>query len=231
MSHSRPHIDTAGRRARLGRRQLLAGGHRADRVEEVAEAVVGLHASDPATVHLAACARLAEPDPAEVERALYDDGSLVRMLGMRRTLFAVGAGLVPVVASSTARAVAAKERAGLVRWLTEGAPGWDERRLDQQFLPLDARHRVRRTARATGTRGARRTRPPPARLVRPGDRRGPQVVDGLDAHRHPAGAGRHRRRRSDPGRRHHGRRAARRRRQRGRRGGGGRGGPAGGLGR
>ncbi|MGW2009673.1 winged helix DNA-binding domain-containing protein [Streptomyces nigrescens] len=129
MSHSRPHIDTAGRRARLGRRQLLAGGHRADRVEEVAEAVVGLHASDPATVHLAACARLAEPDPAEVERALYDDGSLVRMLGMRRTLFAVGAGLVPVVASSTARAVAAKERAGLVRWLTEGAPGWDERRL------------------------------------------------------------------------------------------------------
>ncbi|MGW2026130.1 winged helix DNA-binding domain-containing protein [Streptomyces decoyicus] len=129
MSHSRPRIDTAGRRARLGRRQLLAPAYRAARTEEVADAVVGLHASDPATVHLAACARLAAPDPAEVERALYDEGSLVRMLCMRRTLFAVGAALAPVVASSTARAIAAKERAGMVKWVTEGAPGWDERRL------------------------------------------------------------------------------------------------------
>ncbi|MGW7639272.1 winged helix DNA-binding domain-containing protein [Streptomyces decoyicus] len=129
MSHSRPRIDTAGRRARLGRRQLLAPAYRAARTEEVADALVGLHASDPATVHLAACARLAAPDPADVERALYDEGSLVRMLCMRRTLFAVGAALAPVVASSTARAIAAKERAGTVKWITEGAPGWDERLL------------------------------------------------------------------------------------------------------
>ncbi|MGW7024369.1 winged helix DNA-binding domain-containing protein [Streptomyces decoyicus] len=129
MSHSRPRIDTAGRRARLGWRQLLAPAYRAARTEEVADALVGLHASDPATVHLAACARLAAPDPADVERALYDEGSLVRMLCMRRTLFAVGAALAPVVASSTARAIAAKERAGTVKWITEGAPGWDERRL------------------------------------------------------------------------------------------------------
>ncbi|WP_329175915.1 winged helix DNA-binding domain-containing protein [Streptomyces decoyicus] len=129
MSHSRPRIDTAGRRARLGRRQLLAPAYRAARTEEVADALVGLHASDPATVHLAACARLAAPDPADVERALYDEGSLVRMLCMRRTLFAVGAALAPVVASSTAQAIAAKERAGTVKWITEGAPGWDERRL------------------------------------------------------------------------------------------------------
>ncbi|WP_328688342.1 winged helix DNA-binding domain-containing protein [Streptomyces caniferus] len=125
----RPRIDTAGRRARLGRRQLLAPAYRADRAEEVADAVVALHASDPATVHLAACARLTAPDPAGVERALYDDGSLVRLLCMRRTLFAVGAALTPVVASSTAQAIAAKERAGMVKWITEGAPGWDERRL------------------------------------------------------------------------------------------------------
>ncbi|MGI5258465.1 DNA glycosylase AlkZ-like family protein [Streptomyces angustmyceticus] len=129
MTRSRPRIDTAQRRARLGRRQLLAPAHRAARSEEVADAVVALHASDPATVHLAACARLAAPDPAAVERALYDDGSLVRLLCMRRTLFAVGAALTPVVASSTARAIAAKERAGTLKWLTEGAPGWDERRL------------------------------------------------------------------------------------------------------
>ncbi|MFG2139419.1 winged helix DNA-binding domain-containing protein [Streptomyces sp. NPDC048650] len=129
MNRTRPHIDTAGRRARLGRRHLLATARRAARTEEVADALVGLHASDPATVHLAACARLAAPGPADVERALYDDRSLVRLLCMRRTLFAVGAELTPVVASSTGRAIAARERAGMVKWITEGAPGWDERRL------------------------------------------------------------------------------------------------------
>ncbi|MFI0710868.1 winged helix DNA-binding domain-containing protein [Streptomyces inhibens] len=129
MSHSRPRIDTAGRRARLGRRQLLAPECRAARTEEVADAVVGLHASDPATVHLAACARLTVPDPADVERALYTDRSLVRLLCMRRTLFAVGARLAPVVSSSTGQAIAAKERAGMVTWVLGGAPGWDRRRL------------------------------------------------------------------------------------------------------
>ncbi|MGW9046388.1 winged helix DNA-binding domain-containing protein [Streptomyces lydicus] len=129
MDHARPRIDTAARRARLGRRHLLAPAHRAARTEEAADAVLGLHASDPATVHLAACARLAVPDPADVERALYDDHTLVRLLCMRRTLFAVGAGLAPVVSSSTGRAIAAKERAGMVRWITEGAPGWDEQRI------------------------------------------------------------------------------------------------------
>ncbi len=129
MSPSRPQIDTAGRRARLGRRHLLAPGCRAARAEDVAEAVVGLHATDAATVHLAACARLVVPDPAEVERALYDDHSLVRLLCMRRTLFAVGAAFAPVVASSTAGAIAAKERRDMTRWVIGGLPGWDERRL------------------------------------------------------------------------------------------------------
>ncbi|MEV0368474.1 winged helix DNA-binding domain-containing protein [Streptomyces sp. NPDC050636] len=129
MPHSRPHIGTPARRARLGRRHLLAAAHRAASAEEVADAVVGLHATDAATVHLAACARLAVPDPGDVERALYDDVSLVRLLCMRRTLFAVGAGLAPVVGSSTAQAIAAKERRDMTRWVTGAIPGWDERRL------------------------------------------------------------------------------------------------------
>ncbi|ARF55854.1 winged helix DNA-binding domain-containing protein [Streptomyces gilvosporeus] len=122
-------IDAAGRRARLGRRHLLAPGCRVPRAEDVAEAVVGLHATDAATVHLAACARLVEPEPGEVERALYDDHSLVRLLCMRRTLFAVGAAFAPVVASSTAGAIAAKERRDMTRWVTGGLADWDERRL------------------------------------------------------------------------------------------------------
>ncbi|MFD8547627.1 winged helix DNA-binding domain-containing protein [Streptomyces sp. NPDC059649] len=146
MSDSRPRIDTAGRRARLGRRHLLAPACRAARPEEVADALVALHATDAATVHLAACARLAVPDPAEVERALYDDHTLVRLLSMRRTLFAVGAGLAPVVSSSTGRAIAAKERAGLVGWLATGV-GWDERRLAE----VEEKTLAALTARGTAT--------------------------------------------------------------------------------
>ncbi|WP_406198850.1 winged helix DNA-binding domain-containing protein [Kitasatospora sp. NBC_01560] len=117
------------RRARLGVRHLLAPSARAVRVEQVADAVVGLHATDAATVYLSACARLAEPSAAEVERALYEDVSLVKLLSMRRTIFAVTEGFAPYVSSSTARAIAAKERATLLKHLREFAEGWDEERL------------------------------------------------------------------------------------------------------
>ncbi|MER8182032.1 winged helix DNA-binding domain-containing protein [Kitasatospora sp. NPDC094015] len=118
---ARPTIDDAQRRTRLGVRQLLAPAHRADTPERVAQAVVALHASDPASVFLSAAARLAEPDPvAAVERALYQDGTLVRMHGMRHTLFVVPAGLAATVQASTTRKVAAKERRGLTEFAARG---------------------------------------------------------------------------------------------------------------
>lgn len=58
-------------------------------MSEAAEALVGLHASDPVTVYLAARARVADLGRDAVERALYDDRTVVRMLGMRRTMFVV----------------------------------------------------------------------------------------------------------------------------------------------
>ncbi|GAA0485043.1 winged helix DNA-binding domain-containing protein [Streptomyces sp. NPDC046215] len=126
----RPRITDAQRRARLGHRHLLAPGRRAARAEDVADALVALHATDAATVYLSACARLAEPSPAEVERALYEDVTLVKLLSMRRTLFAVSSELAPYVNSSTARAVADRERAQFLKFLREGAgSAWDERRL------------------------------------------------------------------------------------------------------
>lgn len=94
MSKTVPAIGDADRRARLGRRQLLAPSGRAARVEDVADAVVGLHATDAATVYLSACARLAAPSAA-VDRALYGDVSLVKLLSMRRTIFAVTEGFAP----------------------------------------------------------------------------------------------------------------------------------------
>jgi hypothetical protein len=117
------------RRARLGRRHLLQPADRAATVERVADALVGLHATDAATVYLSACARLAAPAAAEVERALYEDVTLVKLLSMRRTIFAVTEEFAPYVSSSTARAIAVKERATLVKRLREGAEGWDEARL------------------------------------------------------------------------------------------------------
>ncbi len=122
-------ISDEQRRVRLGLRHLLVPARRAAGVEQVADAVVGLHATDAATVYLSACARLAEPSAAAVERALYDDVTLVKLLSMRRTIFAVTDGFAPYVSSSTARAIALKERATLLKHLREFAEGWDEGRL------------------------------------------------------------------------------------------------------
>ena len=54
---------------------------------EVAADLVALHATDSASAHLAALARMGNGTAATVERALYDDRVLVRALGMRRTMF------------------------------------------------------------------------------------------------------------------------------------------------
>jgi hypothetical protein len=115
-----PSIDTAGRRARIAARLL------ARRTEPlaVADDLVALHATDAATVYLSLAARLKEPSVGVVERALYDDVSLVRLLAMRRTMFVVPVDLAPVVDTAAARAIAAKQREMLLAFLDEGG-GWD----------------------------------------------------------------------------------------------------------
>ncbi|MFJ3922431.1 winged helix DNA-binding domain-containing protein [Streptomyces sp. NPDC090022] len=133
MSSSRPRITTAERRDRLGVRHRLAPSARATTVAEAADAVVALHATDAATVFLSVRARLAETGTATgggtgveaVEKAFYEDVSVVRMLSMRNTLFAVSTALAPCVASSTARAIAAKERRTLLAHLREDGQGLD----------------------------------------------------------------------------------------------------------
>lgn len=121
-------IDARQRRARLGVRHLLAPSAHAGTVEEVADALVAVHATDPATVFLSLATRLTTPGHEPVERALYDDVTLHRLLAMRRTMFVVPADLAPVVDSSTAVTIAARERTKLLGYLSEGV-GWDERRL------------------------------------------------------------------------------------------------------
>ncbi|MFJ3172455.1 winged helix DNA-binding domain-containing protein [Streptomyces roseus] len=125
MSPSFPIVTTAERRNRLGRRHRLAPSAHAATVTEAADAVVALHATDAATLFLSARARLAEGGPAAIEQALYEDVSLVRLLSMRRTLFAVSGELAPYVDSSTARAIAVKERSTLLKHLVEDGQGLD----------------------------------------------------------------------------------------------------------
>ncbi|MER7193703.1 winged helix DNA-binding domain-containing protein [Streptomyces flaveolus] len=119
------HIGAAERRARLALRQRLAGGARAGSPEEVAGSLVALHGTDPSTVYLAVGARLADPAKTvgETERALYEDRALVRMHGMRHTVFVFPAGLTAVVHASTGLTVAARERAALLKHMAvAGAP-------------------------------------------------------------------------------------------------------------
>lgn len=122
---SLPLVTTAERRYRLGRRHRLAPSACAETVVQAADAVIGLHATDASTVFLSARARLSGGEPDAIEQALYEDVSVVRLLSMRNTLFAVSTGLAPYVDSSTARAIAAKERRAFLKQLAEDGQGLD----------------------------------------------------------------------------------------------------------
>jgi hypothetical protein len=98
------------RRARLARRHHLASGFRAKDVVEIARDLVALHSTDPASVFLGAPARMLDLSVQDVERALYEQRSLIRMLGMRRTMFVVPAELAPVVQAACTGAIAARQR-------------------------------------------------------------------------------------------------------------------------
>jgi hypothetical protein len=107
------------RRARLAVRHRLACDALALDVADVASGVVALHSTDPASVYLSAAARLRQPEVASIERALYEERTLVRILGMRRTIFVVPRDLVAVVHASCTRSIAAAQRRQLVKILRE----------------------------------------------------------------------------------------------------------------
>ncbi len=110
MTTTPPRIGIDQRRARLGLRHRLAPGALADSVTEVADSVVALHATDPASVYLSALARSSEPAIEPIGHALYDERSLVRMLGMRRTMFVVSLEVAGLVQAGCTRAIAVRQR-------------------------------------------------------------------------------------------------------------------------
>ncbi|GAA0924945.1 winged helix DNA-binding domain-containing protein [Kribbella koreensis] len=112
-------ISVAERRARLGLRHRLAGSAQAGDPVEAARSMVVLHGTDPATVHLSIAARVPGSEVAGTERALYDDRTLIRMLGMRRTVFVVPTAFAPVVQAACTDDIAEKQRKLLVKHLAE----------------------------------------------------------------------------------------------------------------
>lgn len=94
-------ISDEQRRWRLAHRHHLA--HRSVDLVDVAGSMVGLHSSDPATVFLSASARVAGATVESIERALYEDRSLVRVHGIRRTMFVIPRELWPVYDAAAVR--------------------------------------------------------------------------------------------------------------------------------
>ncbi len=101
------HIPDSERRARLGRRHALAPGHRAAGPEAATRAVTVLHSTEPATVYLSLRARVDGLTVGDVDRALYEDRTLVKQLAMRRTLFVFPRDLLPAAWGSASARVAA----------------------------------------------------------------------------------------------------------------------------
>lgn len=103
-------VDDRERRARLAVRHGLHPDHRASDPVTAAEAVVCLHATEAATVHLAVGARTTGIAPVDVERSLYEDRSLVKQLAMRRTLFAFPRDLLPAALGVALSRLAPEQR-------------------------------------------------------------------------------------------------------------------------
>nr|MDQ3989768.1 winged helix DNA-binding domain-containing protein [Actinomycetota bacterium] len=129
MTAATRRIGAQERRTRLGVRHLLAATAQGESVAEVATGLVALHGTDPASVFLAVLARIRAGGVGAIERALYDDRVLLRMLGMRRTMFVVPLDLAPIVQAACTRAIAERERSRLVLLLDQAgiaddAAGW-----------------------------------------------------------------------------------------------------------
>jgi hypothetical protein len=115
MGHDIGAVSVAERRARLAVRHQLAPGERAGTVAAAVDGVIALHGTDPASVYLSAWARTRDVQKAGIEHALYEERSLVRMLGMRRTVFVVPTALMPVVQSACTDQIAERLRRQLIQ--------------------------------------------------------------------------------------------------------------------
>jgi hypothetical protein len=113
-------IDSMERRRRIGARHHLARRVPDTALVDVARDLVGIHATDPASVYLGLRARVRDLTRDAVGNALYDDRSLLKILGMRRTMFVVPVDLAGVIQAAVTTDLGVGERKRLLGML-EGA--------------------------------------------------------------------------------------------------------------
>ena len=82
-----------------------------------------MHSTDPASVFLSIRARTRNVTPEAIESALYERRTLLRMLGMRRTMFVVPDELAPVIQAACTASIAETTRKRYVQLLTEAGLG------------------------------------------------------------------------------------------------------------
>jgi hypothetical protein len=166
-------VSAAERRARLAVRHHLAprpgtsAGRAASTVAGTVTDIVGLHGTDPASVYLAAWARTGAGQAA-IEDALYGEGTLVRMLGMRRTVFVVPVGLMPVVQAACTDQIAERMRRDLAR------------RVEESGIAADGAGWLKEVGEATVSALAARGRATGAELARDEPRLRAQIVYAAD---------------------------------------------------
>ena len=118
-------IDTAERRRRLAIRHHLAPMSKAKDIVTVAGDLVGVHSTDPASVYLGLLARMKSVTHADVARALYDDRSVLKILGMRRTMFVVPRDLAAIINTAVTRDIGLRERRRLIQMLQDAGVAKD----------------------------------------------------------------------------------------------------------
>lgn len=123
-------ISREQRRARLGVRHFLAGP--ADDPAGVADDLVAIHSTDPATVFLSMWARVSRFQVAHLEELLYEQRALVRHWAMRRTLWVMSRNVLPLAVNASTRPLADREAKKTARLLedsglTENGQAWLER--------------------------------------------------------------------------------------------------------
>ncbi|WP_104105770.1 winged helix DNA-binding domain-containing protein [Nocardioides sp. 616] len=123
------HVTDSERRRRLARRHALAPGHRVKSAEAATRAMTVLHATESPSVYLSLWARVDGLRVEDVDRALYQDRTLVKQLAMRRTLFVFPRDLLPAAWGSASARVAAAHRVRLGKdaelgGLTEDGAAW-----------------------------------------------------------------------------------------------------------
>lgn len=114
-------IGISQRRARLGLRHFLAAP--ADSPLEVARGLVALHGTDPTSTFLSIFVRDPLATIEAIEHALYEERALMRLLGMRRTMFVVPRELAAAVHTACGVPVGERSRRTYLKLLADNGVG------------------------------------------------------------------------------------------------------------